>query len=277
MARLRSSERAKLPDSAFAYIDSRGRRRLPINDESHVRNALARFDRVVFEDDAARARARRRLLNAAKKYGILPVGFIDGQISSERRQAATGSTDAASLPKGIVTFLFTDIEDSTGLLRRLGDGYASLLSDVRGIIRKAVQGNSGREVDARADEFFAVFEHPARAIAAAVAAQMALGEWTWPKKLECKVRAGIHTGRPTLTDTGYVGLSVHTVARVCAAANGGQILISGKTKAALKGSATPDIHLRSMGRHRLAGLTAGETLFQVETDGLVADFPPIRT
>src|SRR6266487_4761083 len=121
MARLKTSERALLPDSAFAYVDSRGRRKLPIHDEAHVRNALARFERVSFEDDAARARARKRLLNAAKKYGILPVGFIDGQFQSERRQGATGSADAASLPRGTVTFLFTDIEDSTGLLTKLGD------------------------------------------------------------------------------------------------------------------------------------------------------------
>src|SRR6266566_1193883 len=90
MSRLDASKRARLPDSAFAYVDSRGRRRLPIHDEAHVRNALARFGRVSFEDDAARERARKRLLNAAKKYGIVPVGFITGQFQSERRHAAAG-------------------------------------------------------------------------------------------------------------------------------------------------------------------------------------------
>src|SRR5438093_9178394 len=90
MARLAASKRARLPGSAFAYVDSRDRRRLPIHDEAHVRNALARFNQVAFEDDAARERARKRLLNAAKKYGILPVGFIDGQLRAERRNAAAG-------------------------------------------------------------------------------------------------------------------------------------------------------------------------------------------
>src|SRR5204863_4333585 len=101
MSQLPSSKRASLPDSAFAYIDSRGRRRLPINDEAHVRNALARFERVAFEDDAARERARRRLLNAAKKYRIVPVGFIDGQLRAERTQAAARrgpAIDVAALP-----------------------------------------------------------------------------------------------------------------------------------------------------------------------------------
>jgi phosphoserine phosphatase RsbU/P len=86
MARLKSSERTNLPDSAFAYIDARGRRKLPIHDESHVRNALSRFNRVAFEDDSARERARKRLLKAAKKYGIVPVGFIDGQFQRERQE-----------------------------------------------------------------------------------------------------------------------------------------------------------------------------------------------
>jgi sigma-B regulation protein RsbU (phosphoserine phosphatase) len=86
MAKLNSRKRASLPDSAFAYIDARGRRRLPIYDEAHVRNALARFNQVAFENEAARERARKRLLKAAKKYGIVPVGFITGQFQSERRK-----------------------------------------------------------------------------------------------------------------------------------------------------------------------------------------------
>lgn len=87
MAKLSARERATLPDRAFAYIGDDGRRRLPIHDEAHVRNALARFDRVAFPDDDARDHARRRLLQAAKRYGIVPVGFITGQLLSERSAA----------------------------------------------------------------------------------------------------------------------------------------------------------------------------------------------
>src|SRR5215210_1669150 len=117
MPRLGARERAKLPDSAFAYIDSRGRRRLPIHDAAHVRNALARFGQVAFEDEAARDRARSRLLRAAKKHGIMPIGFISAQLKPVRR-----------LPTGHLTFLLTDIEGSTELLARLGDGYAAVLA-----------------------------------------------------------------------------------------------------------------------------------------------------
>src|ERR687892_953768 len=90
MAKLDSSKRARLPNSAFAYVDSRGTRRLPIHDEPHVRNALSRFNQVKFEDDATRERARKRLLTAAKKFGIVPIGFITGQIEEERTHAAAG-------------------------------------------------------------------------------------------------------------------------------------------------------------------------------------------
>ncbi|MFN2589539.1 MAG: adenylate/guanylate cyclase domain-containing protein [Actinomycetota bacterium] len=276
MARLSSKDRAKLPDSAFAYIDARGRRRLPIHDESHVRNALARFERVSFEDDAARARARRRLLKAAKKFGILPVGFIDGQFRSERTHGP-GSVDVSSLPRGDVTFLFTDIEDSTALVRKLGDRYAGLLDAVRGIIRKAVRSAGGHEVDARADEFFAAFGTPAAAVHAAVAMQRELATRTWPLKVECRVRAGIHSGRPTLTETGYVGLAVHTVARICAVADGGQILLSAETKAGVKTTTSEGVRLRSAGRHRLAGLPHPQALYRVEAEGLATAAAPTRT
>jgi uncharacterized protein DUF6582 len=111
VARLDATKRADLPDRAFAYIDSRGRRRLPINDEAHVRNALARFNQVKFEDELTRERARKRLLSAAKKYGIVPVGFITGQLQSERVRGEQRTH--VKLPSGFVTMLMTDIEGST--------------------------------------------------------------------------------------------------------------------------------------------------------------------
>ena len=89
MPRLDPKERAKLPDRAFAYIDSTGRRRLPIHDASHVRNALVRFGQVAFEDEPAREQARMRLLNAAKKFKIVPVGFIAGQLQIRARARTT--------------------------------------------------------------------------------------------------------------------------------------------------------------------------------------------
>ena len=99
MARLDSSKRANLPNTAFAYVDASGRRRLPIHDEAHVRNALARFGQVVFEDEAAREVARKRLLNAAKRYKIVPVGFITGQLESERELGRRRAREPVALPR----------------------------------------------------------------------------------------------------------------------------------------------------------------------------------
>ena len=87
MPLLSGRDRARLPDKAFAYVDSSGERRLPIHDESHVRNALSRFNQVSFEDAAARERARGRLLQAAKALGIVPLGFITAQLQAEQSAA----------------------------------------------------------------------------------------------------------------------------------------------------------------------------------------------
>jgi class 3 adenylate cyclase len=276
---LSESARARLPDSAFAYIDSQGRRRLPIHDVSHVRNALARFDQVAFEDDVARERARQRLLRAAKKYGIVPLGFFDGQLRKERLQTEirARARDIATLPRGTVTFLLTDIEGSTALTQRLGDEYATVLRDVRALIRKSVREADGREVDARADEFFAVFGQPARALDAAVGVQRGLQTREWPGGAEVCVRIGIHTGRTTLTETGYVGIAVHTAARVCSAGHGGQILLSAASYEAVKTNEAGGITFRALGRYALAGLPEPETLFQVQAGDLRARFPKLRT
>jgi class 3 adenylate cyclase len=265
MAQLDSKTRAQLPDSAFAYIDSTGARRLPINDAAHVRNALARFNQVTFEDEAARDRARLRLLRAAQKHGVVPIGFIRAQLQPQRR-----------LPTGRVTFLLTDVEDSSGLLAQLGDGYAKLSSSLRRLIRNAVKRAGGHEVDARADEFFAAFRDASAALEAAMAIQQLIATESWPDGSAVRVRMGLHTGRPTLTETGYVGLDVHAVARISYCAHGGQILLSAQTRDGVLETLPAGVTLRELGRWRFQGLREPEELFQVEADGLLRDFPPLR-
>jgi class 3 adenylate cyclase len=194
-----------------------------------------------------------------------------------RGQIQATSTAAAALPTGFVTFLMTDIEASTALLRTLGDRYGALLNEVRGILRAALLRASGREIDARADEFFAVFERAAAAVEAAVAIQRELATRKWIDGLDVRVRVGVHSGRPTLTDVGYFGLPVHATARVCSAAHGGQIVVSAATRAAIGASAPPGVRFRSLGRHRLSGLADAEMLFQVQAQGLRVSFPRPRT
>ncbi len=264
MAQLRAKARAQLPDSAFAYIDSRGRRRLPINDEAHVRNALARFDRVDFDDEEARGLARSRLLRAAKRYGLLPVGFIDGQLRPGR-----------NLPTGRVALLLADVEDSTGLLTELGDRWPAELNRLRRILRAATKASGGHEVDARADEFFAAFPEPSAALASAIAMQRAIGAHAWADGRALRVRIGVHAGRPSRNATGYVGIAVNTVARICDAGHGGQIIVSEAIRDAVELGG--GVELTTLGRHRLRGIPDEHELYQATTAGLPREFPAIRT
>src|SRR5262249_42585585 len=111
-------------------------------------------------------------------------------------------------------------------------------------------------------------------------AQRGAGARAWTRHLadglELRVRVGIHSGRPTLTDVGYIGLAVHTTARVCSAAHGGQIVISGATRVAVGASASTSIRFRSLGPHRLPGLPGAEMLYQIQAQGLRVKFPPPR-
>jgi class 3 adenylate cyclase len=266
MPPLTAKQRAQLPDRDFAYIDSSGKRRLPIHDAAHVRNALARFGQVAFEDDAARDRARERLLRAAKKHGIMPIGFISAQLQPQRK-----------LPTGHVTFLMADLERSTELLRRLEDEYAGLLTNVRRLARAAVRSAGGREVSARGDDLLAVFEAAPAALDAALGVQRAMRAGPWPGGNDVRLRIGMHRGRPSLTDTGYVGLSVHATARICFGAHGGQIVMSSAVRSAVVDSLPDGVGLRSLGAWRFQGLPEPVDLFQVEAADLLAYFPPLRS
>jgi class 3 adenylate cyclase len=262
---LGAKQRADLPDSAFAYVDSHGRRRLPIHDAAHVRNALARFNQVVFESEGARDRARTRLLRAAKKHGVETIGFVNAQLQPQRK-----------LPEGTVTLLLADVERSTELLARLGDHYAPLLAEVRRVLRTAVRRAGGREVDARADDFFAAFERAPAALEAAVEIQRKLHLRSWPDDSIVRVRIGLHRGRPTLTDSGYVGLAINTAARICSAAHGGQIVVSAAVRTAVAETLLDGVTLSSLGRHKLRGLPEPVELFQAAADDLPQSFPPLR-
>jgi class 3 adenylate cyclase len=181
----------------------------------------------------------------------------------------------SALPSGTVTFLFTDIEGSTELLRTLGDGYAELLRQERGILRETLTRAEGREIDTQGDAFFFSFPRARDAIAGAVTAQRALGEHEWPEGVEVKVRMGLHTGEPTVGDEGYVGLDVVRAARICSAGHGGQILMSETTRALL-GDALPDrTTLRDLGLRSLKDV-GEERIFQLTLDGR-DDFAPLKT
>jgi class 3 adenylate cyclase len=272
VARLNTSERSALSDRAFAYVDSQGNRRLPIHDESHVRNALARFGRVQFESEAARERARTRLLQAARKYRIVPVGFIANEIEVAQR-AKTQS----ELPSGFVTMLMTDIEDSTALVQELGPRFGTLIDEVWTALRDAVAAANGIEVEARADEFFAVFEAPRGAVDAAIAMQRTFAGTKFSDDVAVRIRVGIHSGYPTRTADNYVGVDVNATSRITALGHGQQIVVSANTREAIKASDATGIRFVALGAHKLRGFPELVALYQITADGLPSHFPPLRT
>ncbi len=167
------------------------------------------------------------------------------------------------LPSGTVTFLFTDVEGSTRLLRELGaEGYAAALGAHRRVIREACAAKDGVEVDTQGDAFFFAFPTATAAVAAAAefSERLAIGP--------IRVRVGLHTGTPLLTAEGYVGADVHRAARIAACGHGGQILVSAAT-AALTGTGG----LHDLGEHRLKDLSAPERVYQVGD----AAFPALKT
>jgi len=179
----------------------------------------------------------------------------------------------AELPTGTVTLLFTDIEGSTRLLRRVGDAYADLLAEHRRLLAEAFEQHRGSIVDSEGDAFFVAFASARDAVAGAEEAQRALAEHPWPADGELRVRMGLHTGEPRVVDGRYVGLDVHHAARVMAAGHGGQVLLSESTRALLDDGT----RLSDLGEHRLKDLSHPQRLYQLDLDGLPVEFPPLKT
>jgi predicted ATPase/class 3 adenylate cyclase len=177
-----------------------------------------------------------------------------------------------------LTFLFTDIEGSTVLLRRLGEGvYARVLADHHSLIRSGLAAHEGEEVGTQGDAFFAVFSSPKACVAAVAEMQQAIEAHPWPAGEHVRVRMGVHTGEAAKTVTGLVGLDVHRAARVAAVAAGGQVLLSETAAALVRGSLPPRTALRDLGVHRLKDLGRPEQIFQLDAAGLETEFPRLRS
>jgi class 3 adenylate cyclase len=178
----------------------------------------------------------------------------------------------AELPRGTVTFLFSDIEGSTRLLQELGDEWEHALTAHNRILRESFAEVGGREVDRQGDAFFAVFPTARTALAAAAAAQRAIAEHAWPADSNLRVRMGVHTGEPSVGGEGYLGVDVVRAARICSVAHGGQVLVSESTRALVGGA-----ELEDLGLHHLKDLEHAERLFQLVLPDLPQDFPTPRT
>ena len=184
----------------------------------------------------------------------------------------------AELPSGAVTFLFTDIEGSTRLVKQLRSRYQDVLATHQRLLRQAFDDHGGYEIDTQGDAFFVAFASARDAVLAAVEGQRAIGSENWPDGAVVKVRMGVHTGQASPSDGRYTGMAVHRAARICAAGHGGQVLVSQATQTLLEDEEEDlSIGLEDLGPQRLKDLDRPVHLFQAAAPGLATGFPPLRS
>jgi class 3 adenylate cyclase/streptogramin lyase len=184
----------------------------------------------------------------------------------------------SELPRGTVTFLFTDVEGSTKLLDALGGvSYHEVLTTHQRLLREVFAVHGGREIDTHGDSFFVAFQRAAEAVQAAIEGQRALAGHDWPAGVGLRVRIGIDTGEPTIGGDRYVGLGVHRSARIMAAGHGGQILVSGTTRDLIVDELPAGTSLRDLGPRRLKDIERPVHLYQVTAPGLATEFAPLKT
>jgi predicted ATPase/class 3 adenylate cyclase len=181
------------------------------------------------------------------------------------------------LPTGTVTLLFSDIEGSTALLRRLGTQYGDVLSAQRRLMRAAISANGGLEMGTEGDSFYVVFERASNAVECCLEAQRALAAYGWPDGGIVRVRMGLHSGEPDRHQDGYVGMDVHRAARIAAAAHGGQIVLSGATRALVERQLPAGAELSDLGWHRLKDIDSPVRIYQLTAEGLPDHFPPLKS
>ncbi len=176
----------------------------------------------------------------------------------------------------IITFVFSDIEHSTRLAQKIREYYPEILERYRSVIREAIQGNYGREIDTAGDGFFMTYENPSNAVLAAAKIQKEIHSQKWATEIGLKIRMGIHTGVALATATGYTGVEVHFTSRICNAAHGGQVLISHATQQILESKFMEKPSLSVLGEYILKDFVDPVELFQLNIPGIKSHFPKPR-
>jgi class 3 adenylate cyclase/tetratricopeptide (TPR) repeat protein len=175
----------------------------------------------------------------------------------------------SGFPSGAVTFLFTDIEGSTRLVKALRERYPQVLAEHRQLVRAAIAGQGGHEVDTQGDAFFVAFASAKQAVLCALEMQRALAAHQWPAGAPVRVRIGIHTGQAIPDEGSYTGLAVHRAARICAVARGGQVLLSHATQMIIEDEEEDlGFTLVDLGERKLKDLDRPVRLFQLAARGL---------
>jgi len=255
-----------------AYLDGAGHRIEPVASANRALAAVDRdgdplcvveYDAAVSEDPALIAAVSAALRLAVDRDRLETM--VRAQVSESR-----------SLPRGLVTLLYADIQGSTTLLERLGSRYGDLLAETRRIQRAVAREHGGREIDSRADEFFAVFPAGTLPAAAAIEIDRRLRDHAWPDDVVVQVRIGLHHGEPEVGDEGYVGMDIHLAARLGSAGHGGQILVSPSAHDVIAAALPADARLLDLGAYELRGIPGRHEITQLVVPDLPAEFPPLR-
>lgn len=174
----------------------------------------------------------------------------------------------AELPRGTVTFVFTDIEGSTALVKRLRDRYGEVVEQHQLLLRTAFAEHAGHEIDTQGDSFFFAFARARDAVAAAVKAQRAHAEQSWPGEESVRVRMGLHTGEPAVGAEGYLGVDVVRAARICGSGHGGNVLLSEATRALLGSSLPEGVSVHAVGERQLKDIDEPERVYELAIEGV---------
>jgi DNA-binding NarL/FixJ family response regulator/class 3 adenylate cyclase len=169
---------------------------------------------------------------------------------------------------GTYTFLLTDIEGSTGLVRRLGDQYGELIAEHHRLLRSILEEAGGEGIGTQGDAFFAAFRRPKDAVVAAAAGQRAFAEQEWPQGVQLRVRMGMHTGEASVAEGEYHGLAIHRAARICSAGEGGQILLSQATAGLLEDE---DVTLADLGERELKDFERPVRIYELLAPDVTAE------
>ncbi len=178
-----------------------------------------------------------------------------------------------ALPGGTVTFVFSDIEGSTALLKELGDRYGEVLATHRRLMRESFTARGGVEIDTQGDAFFFAFPRARDAVEAAVEAQRRHATQDWPDGVTVRVRMGLHTGEPAVGSEGYLGIDVVRAARLCTVGRGAQVLLSETTRALVGSALPPGVSVHTLGERRLKDIDEPERVFELDIEGAPTPAP----
>ena len=184
-----------------------------------------------------------------------------------------------NLPTGTVTFLFTDIENSTPLWEQHPEAMKSALAKHDAILKEVVESNNGQIIKSTGDGIHAVFSTAVDAVNASVKAQQRIQNSEIPKTSEfsLQVRMGIHTGEAELRNDDYYGGTLNRAARIMSIGHGGQILVSETSLNIAQERLSSDVSVLDLGRYQLKGLSKAEHIYQISTPDLQQEFPTLKS